>query len=1840
MLWRIIVRLLGAAVLAGCAPANPAPQAAPIVLPRAASAVAAPATSPLAVTAVVPEPNASAVLFDSAVFVQFNHPVVPLTTLDQPGGAAPLQIDPPIDGTGRWINTGLYTFTPTVGWAPSSTYHLSVPSTAYAWSFATLPAGVAATHPAPNERMVDPGAAIRITFNQPVDLAGVHVTLEPSAVGTAEWADQRTLLFHPDVALAPATDYAAQVRIDGATKAYSWRFSTAPPPNLVRTVPPEASEAPQLNQVELFFSAPMDRDDVRANLAVEPPLDYSPFPNWRDDDTHVVLYASFKPATSYTLSLPAGVRDRFGRPLADGLQLHFTTPAGQVSSNAPPVPPQAWLISPGPIGTYDAYEHPRAVLRTTNVSHFDYALDAVDERVVVGLYSGPIPQRVPEGRRVASGSRDLRPERNVPSLTSIDLGQLAPGYYRLHVEPTQTTARVQDHLVVVTRTLLAVKESTDQMLVWATDLHTGQPLANLRVRVLRPGASDPVAVGTTAADGTLQVAMPPVSADAPSIQKTNRTPAGFSSPTLVIADRAGDATLALSSWSGGLGPWTFGLPTSFGSPAVTAHVYSDRPIYRPGQTVHLKGIVRADDDAQYSVPTRFAATWQVVDSQGRAIRSGTIDQLSDFGTFANDVELSTESATGNYSFAVKMADRFITSAPFLVADYQPPAFEVNLDKLGEAVAGQSLDTSLRAAYYFGQPLANSAVHWQVSAEPFAFQWHDDQAFRFGDADQPALRTQVRPVNAPRAEGAGKTRSDGSFAFQVPTDLGQDVASQRFTIEATVTDPDHGEVSNRQSVVVHKAGLYLGLKPSTSVSQADRPQTVELVTLDTQGGVRADVAVHGQILRRRWLNVRQRDAQGELHWTSRPEDTPIDTFETRSGADGRGTFTFTPSKGGAYQLIVEAPDAVGNVARTAIGVWVAGPGFIPWRVNDDGRLELQADKPAYQPGDTAHIMVPAPIADATALVTVERGKLISHAVRQLSGNSAVLDIPIGAEHVPNAFVSVVLFGGGQAPALFSGYVELSVSSQDRQLQVTAEPDRRDHGPGDLVSFTLRTRDSAGNGAPAEVSVAVVDAAVLSLTDSRADPVMAFWHRRPVGVRSGSSLGVSIDRQNESASSGLKGGGGADPATVRQDFPDTAFWQSAVRTDADGSVQIEVQLPDTLTTWRLTAVAVTRDTRLGVGTTEVVTGKAVLVRPLVPRFLVGGDVVTVGAAVHNATSAALHVSAALTANGLAVQGDARRSIDVPAGGQVRVDWPVTSSVGQSGQASLRFDAAAAGIGDAVEVQVPVLAWGASSTVATAGEVASADTTSEVVEVNRAIDHQRGELRVDVTPSLAAALRYGLRQVEEYRYECLEQTVSRFLPRLALARAIDGLGLGDPLNLKSELPGLVTRSIQRMYRFQHADGGWGWWQDDVSQPYLTAYSLFGLVEARRSGFDVDQGVVDRGTTFLRAWLNADPGPFGLDTRAYVVYVLGQAGSPEPARAAALFDRRADLGPTARGYLAQALAAVNSSDGRVGGLLAELSNQAVVSATGSHWEEANSAIKPWIMGTDVRTTAAVLDALVRLRPDHPLVTSAVRWLMAARREGGAWESTHDSAMSLLTLTDFLAASGELSPTQPQAQGGFSWQLGVNGTPRQNGSASDYASLAAPSQLVMPMADLKVGDNHVDLLRSIGAGRLYYTLQLKTFSQAEDMAAESHGFSVAREYLTPSSQVHAGDLVQVRLTVVAPNDLHDVVIEDLLPAGLEPIDTRLKTTSTALADAVQAATADAVQAAKSPGWQPWSHVDVRSDRVALFATYLGKGAYQFVYMARASLPGEYRVLPTSGHEQYFPEVNARADGRRFTVLP
>jgi len=730
-------------------------------------------------------------------------------------------------------------------------------------------------------------------------------------------------------------------------------------------------------------------------------------------------------------------------------------------------------------------------------------------------------------------------------------------------------------------------------------------------------------------------------------------------------------------------------------------------------------------------------------------------------------------------------------------------------------------------------------------------------------------------------------------------------------------------------------------------------------------------------------------------------------------------------------------------------------------------------------------------------------------------------------------------------------------------------------------------------------------------------------------------------------GGKGGGGGLTGEVRRIFRDTAYWNPTVRTDDEGQATVSVDLPDNLTTWRLTAKAVNEATQVGDATNEIVVAKDLLVRPVTPRFFMAGDTTQLEAIVHNYTDEESEVVVSLSADGLVVEGSAVHSLSIPAGESDEVTWQ--TSVTLADQATLTFSAQAAdGLSDAVELALPVYAYGAPEVVGNAGQVT--DAVREIVLLPHYVDGDRGELTLELSPSLAASMRYSLYYVEEYAYECTEQTISRFLPRLALYRAINELGLPDTLGLESELAGLVTRSIQRLYSGQNWDGGWGWWSGDTSSPEITAYVLFGLAEARAAGFTVDDYVLERAARFLDDYLNEPTDvlhPQNPDTRAFVLFALAEAGEGNLGLTNALAERPETLSNYGEAFAAMALLEITDdpSNFRIQALISDLTNAAILSSTGTHWQEEEEDYST--MNSATRSTAIVLDALARVRPDHPLVDSTVRWLMVARRDGH-WETTQETAMSLLALTDFLEASGEL-------EADYSYKVRVNGDTlsKKEIEASD---LGESEKLVVSVRDLLIGeDNEVDIARAPAdsEGRLYYTMHLRYFPPAEEVEAANYGIGVSREYL-PVDGAEAkiesaalGDTVKVRLTLVAPTDVHYVVVEDHLPAGLEPIDTSLKTTSSEIRQMMLDEQRKSAEEHGGSGYGWWSyqrsffnHVDMRDDRVVLFATYLPMGVHEYVYFLRATTAGEYRVMPAQAYEMYFPEVWGRTDGAVFSVRP
>jgi hypothetical protein len=1381
---------------------------------------------------------------------------------------------------------------------------------------------------------------------------------------------------------------------------------------------------------------------------------------------------------------------------------------------------------------------------------------------------------------------------------------------------------------------LTLKSTEDEALVWATDMQEGSPVSETDVTIYN-GQGQRVAESTTDEDGVTIV------------QFESQEPW---SPLIVFAETAESTGAVINHWSRGISPWEFGLSSAPAKPDYKAYIYTEKEIYRPGQTVHFKGILRDEEDARYDLPPQGSSIeMTVLDGQGREIWHETL-KTSEMGTVYGDIPLSEDAALGFYRIEA-LYEEESTGTQFQVAEYRRPEFQVEVEAdQADYIQGDTIQATAQADYFFGGPVNDASVTWRLMSRPYTFdRWEGEGNYSFQEWDYDERRFDLGPFGELITEGQGTTDAQGEFTFTLPADIEDKKQSQVYTLEVSVVDLNNQEVSARTIVIVHKGTFYIGLGAERYIGTAGQEQTVRVLTLDTQGEPAGDKDLMVIFYKHEWYSVKEEAEDGRFYWTNKTRDTAVVTRTVTTDEEGHALVSFTPPEGGTYKALASGLDEYENEVRSTLYLWISGTGFINWGQENNDRIELVADKDSYKPGETAHILIPSPYQEAVkGLLTIERGSILQHRVIELEGNSEQIEVPIQPEHAPNIYISVILvkgMEGDETPASFRmGLVLLPVSTERQELQTNIRTDRTGpYKPGEQVTYDIQVNDYQGQGVEAELSLQLVDLAVESLVQgSQPDIVEAFYRERELGVRTATSLVQSIDRYNlERPAAGKGGGGGGPGSTVREEFPDTAFWVPALQTDSEGNATVTVDLPDTLTTWRLTAQAVTKETEVGKAYADVVSTLDIMIRPAVPRFFVIEDQPILGAAIHNNTARELQMTVALEADGLTVE-EPEQTIAVPARSRRPVSWPVHVEAVES--AELQFNVTGGTYADTVRLSLPVYHMSTPEVVGTSGQVEDEEQVIELVRVPQEADEGQGELRIQLDPSLAAGMREGLDYLRTFPYQCIEQTVSRFLPNVVTYQTLRELDIEAP-ELQAQLPQQVGVALQRIYTLQNMDGGWGWWQNDESSPTLTSYVLLGLTEARRGGFVVDDEVSNRAVQYLQEWLDEKPE----DTRAYwdqratVLYALAEADEGDMGRSVTLFEERDKLSLYSRAYLAMTLHLLDpEEDSRPNTLVNELVDAAIVSASGAHWEEAERV--GLSMNTDTRTHAIVLRSLVRIQPQNELLPMAVRWLMMAR-ESGRWETTQENVWSILALTDYMAATEEL-------EGDYGYTLTVNGKKEASGAVTPQ-KLEQPIRSQIPMENLRRdAENVIGIKRyttgdQTGKGKLYYSAFLRYFLPAEEIEALNRGIIVNRQYQLEDSEetttrARVNDVLTVKLTLIAPNDLYYLVLEDPLPAGCEGIDARLETSRSA----EEALGFERVQKGKEstrqarPYWyRPWpTHTELRDEKAVLFADHLPRGTYEYTYRIRCSTPGDYQVMPVNAYEMYEPDVFGRSAGGSFTI--
>ena len=1832
---------------------------------------------PLQVTSVTPSDGTQGVPLNGLIAVTFNHPMVALAglsaTTPDPSGWN-VSISPSTPGHGSWLGTSTWIFHPDSGLVPSSRYSVTASgSTRDAWgeaigqdlhwSFQTAGPEVVDTSPKNGESYADPNGVVRITFNQPMDHASTANAFSLEAggnvPGSVRW-DGNTLVFTPASPFDPSRQYSAAVAPSATSangkatlgKEFDLTFNVAQPPRIVSTTPAQGATSNPYS-ADFHFSAPMKQQTLDRRLTITPSLSGMGTSVY---GTTYSIYGSFEPSTTYAITIDTGAQDRFGRALSTPYTLRFTT--------APLSPSVGLSARPGIYSgiAFSAGQVVQLPVQVINVPHVHYTFMRITPAAALGVEGG-CGGGPPSGTTLRDWLGQTPDRLNQAEHTSVRLARpdgspLAPGVYWLSAQIPSDVPGVQStglttvsELIAATNVSITAKTDGRSTLAWVTSAKTGRPLPGVIVRLLDNN-------GAVFASGQT---------DARGLFLFHRV---VNSRWAVAVDGGGYFGMAFDDWAAQTPrAGNFYPMAQYQQPPNGAYAYTDRPIYRPGQRVYFRAVLWRDRDAWYSL---YGTKMVQVQASGSSTNGGGQPQplyaaklpLDRFGSVHGTFRLPAKAATGSAEVTFAVGPQQYTSASFSIAEYRKPEFLVRASTGRPSyVQGQTIDATVQVKYVFGAPVMGQQVSWHAYSQDRFIQppgWED---YSFGDQDAIAQQAQMGMLGNVGAggtfgnevaHGEGTTDEAGRLSLQVPVDLASKVLDQTITIEATVTDVNHQSISARAQVTAHRAAFSVGLRPDRQVVASGQQETVDIAAVKDDGSAVAHVPLMATIYQRTYTSVLSNLYGPAGFWQQVPHDRLLTSQRIATDERGRGRVTFTPKDGGIYYVVVEGRDATGKIARSGLFVYASAAGFSDFGQSSNTTISLKPDKSSYQVGETAHVLVAAPFDRATALVTLERGSVREVRVQRLQSNSSTVSIPMTLADLPNVYVTVTLYRGwrnGSPPDWRYGVANLHVKVDPRRLLVHLSQDRSRYHPGDSATYTVKTTDVHGHPASAEVSLALVDTAVLALQDeSNADILQALYGERPLSVGTISDGVASFDHVQPGQAGGAGprcglGGGGGGPGLsaplasglaqtlppgvkLRHRFADTAYWTATLVTDNTGTANVDLQLPDNLTTWRLDARGITADQRVGQRTLMTLTTQDIILRPVTPRFFLQGDSLKIGAVVNNNLSRAVTAAVSAAAAGLAVTGRSSITVTVPAHGERLVLWQAEVPSAGSAQLTFRATPSTGGVqGDAVRVVLPVHLPLTDETVGAAGQVFQ--SIRQLVVVPPDAQSRPGALTVEVSSSLTAGMGSAYRIFKPTPYDSNEDIAERVLAAAAL-RSLPASLTGLLPRTYASLTPAIDDGASKLIANQLPDGGWPWYNSASAQsdPVITANVVEALSDSKAGGRLVSRAL-GNGRRYLRRTLR----DVSTGERIHILSVLARSGMVDSAAMNSIYGdtvQRAHLDPAPLADLARGmdLAAAHKA---ARSLVSLLDSRSMASATGAHWEGSGLETGQ----SAVATTTAVLATLVRLEPSDPLVPAAARWLMLAR-QGDVWDCPPDTAQALAALAAYARAAHE-------GKADYRYQVMVDNRQTLAGQYTSDSAHKATS-VDVPVSALHRGKPSALLIRretangTMGTGPLYYVAHLQYFLPAASIQPRTQGVAISRRYLTvagrPIDSLAVGSVVKVELTVRTGQTLEYLHVDDPIPAGFEPIDQSLKTSQQGLFPSQR----PFIYGSPADLTAYLTHTDLRDDRVSLYAISLPPGAYTYTYLAQTTTAGRYGVAPSHAAELFFPEVFGRSAGQVFTV--
>jgi alpha-2-macroglobulin len=1852
---------------------------------------------PLTVLRRSPEGN---VPLASHLSVTFSQPMVPVGSHEELAAAGvPVSLTPQPEGKWRWVGTRTLLFEPRLRFPMATEYRAS--AVGVQWTFTTPPPSLTVKHPAdvtarPDtlifaafDQAIDPAAMVRfvrVTAGQglrDVRLATAEeVQADPEVKALAEKAGQgRWLAFRAVSPLPPDSGVTVEIAVGApsaegprvTTEAQRWGFRTFGPLRVVRhqcawgnnECPPGAPWQVELSNA--LDAAAFKKEMVR----VAPEL---PGLQVSVHGATLVVQGRSRPRTAYAVTLAGALADVFGQTLGQDQTVRFTVGRAQPSISAAgetitvldPAGGSRLSVYSAGVVTLEVIVH--RVTPSDWATYRSFLQTALRDRTLP-----PVPGTRISTRRVpVAGLVDELVE------TAVDLREAFPGglgHAIVVVTPADVPLQSERWPGRVIRWVQSTRIGLDafvderRLLAWATSLADGRPLAGVEVALAPAGA-----VARTDADGLASLEL-------------------SGSPRGLVARAGNDVAFlpANQSWWAGDAGWT----RVYGADRLRWMVFDDRGLYRPGEEARVKGWIRLvgrgpTGDVELAPASVQSVDYVLRDAQNNEIAKGRA-AVSPAGGFDLALPLPATMNLGPAALVLTTAAPGVEGLQhhhaLQVQEFRRPEFEVGTEaSTGPHLVGGSATVSVRAAYFAGGPLPDAPVTWTVRSTTGQFTPPGRDDYVCGEW---VPWWGIGPGSHEEREETFESRTDaaGRHVLKIDFDRVTPPRASQVAAEASVADVNRQEWTSTALLLVHPANVYVGLRAPRMFVQKGERLDVDAIVVDLDGKVATGRSATLALERLAWEQV-----AGE--WTQVPsgrEECPVTAAEEPSRC------TFRPKDGGSYRVTATTADAEGRPNQTVMSLWVAGGEQPPRRDVAQEEVTLVPARKDFRAGDVAEILVLAPFADAEGLLTLRRSGLVRSERFRIQGSSHTLRIPIEDAYVPNVHVQVDLVGRAPRlrddgtpdpklpprPAFASGTIDLAVPPLERALTIAVAARDAALEPGGKTDLTLDVKNAAGRPvAGAELAVVVVDEAVLALTAYKVpDPLEVFYAKREPGVQDHHSrTAVTLERPDDLdllsappppaapqprmragvAYSRAKGGveevtvtaeapmvdtvssavGNVleeTPIALRADFRALALFAPSVTTDAAGRAVVPVTLPESLTRYRVTAVAVSGGRQFGKGESTITARLPLMVRPSPPRFLNFGDTFALPVVVQNQTDAPMSVDVAVRATNATLTAGAGRRVTVPANDRVEVLFPAAAS--EAGTARFQVGASSGRWADAAQIALPVWTPATTEAFATYGQIDSG-AMRQPIQAPRDVIPQFGGLEVTTSSTALSALTDAVLYLVAYPFECAEQVSSRVISIAALKdvlTAFQAKGLPPPDDLKAAM----DRDIAFLVRLQNDDGGFAFWRrGDPSWPFVSLHAAHALQWAKDKGFTVPAPALPRAQGYLKDIERHIPREYGPEVRrtiaAYALHVRARMGDRDPGKARALF-REAGLEKLSFESLGWLLPLLDAADAAA--VVRHLENRVTETAAAAHFAVSYGEQAYLILHSDRRADAVVLDGLIATRPQSDLIPKIVTGLLAGRR-GGRWENTQENVFVLLALDRYFATYEKTTPD-------FVARVWLGD--QYAGEHAFRGRTTERHQVDVPMAQvLSQGAGDLVIAKD-GAGRLYYRVGMSYAPKSLTLAPADHGFTVERAYegvddpadvrrnADGSWRIKAGARVRVRLTMVAPARRYHVALVDPLPAGLEAMNPALATTG-----ALPPAPPVEGEAGARPWWwwpRTWyEHQNLRDERVEAFTALLWEGVHRYDYVARATTPGAFVVPPPKAEEMYHPETFGRGGTDRVIV--